>query len=518
MIDPVIPNTASSAAPPPVFLPYQQKWVADDSQLKVIEKSRRTGLTWAEAADDVLIAAAEKAAGGMNVYYIGYNQDMAIEFIEAVGMWAKAFNKIATEVEEGLWLEDSEDKHIKTYTIKFPESGHRVVALSSRPANLRGKQGVVVIDEAAFHEKLDELLKAAMALLIWGGKVRVISTHDGEDNPFNELIQEIRSAKRKGSVQRVEFKEAVDQGLYQRVCLRLGKEWTAKEQESWMQGVYSFYGQAADEELDVIPSQGSGVYLSRAVIERCMRPDIPVLRWECSNDFALLPDHIRQAEALDWCKEQLLPQLIKLDPKRAHFLGEDFGRTGDLTVLFPLTQLADLRYRVPFCVELRNVPFREQELILFYILDRLPRFSGAKLDGRGNGQYLAERAVQKYGSLVEAVMLSESWYREEMPRFKQFFDDGILDLPQDADHVDDYRAVKMIKGVAKVPDTDRTKGSDGGKRHGDAAIGLAMAVSATRMDVYTYDYEAVRTKDKNGDDLPRDIRCTAGFGRISGAW
>ena len=157
---------ANADAPPPVLLPYQQAWIADDSQLKVSEKSRRTGLTWAESADDVLIAAAAKGAGGQNVYYIGYNQDMAIEYVEACALWARVFNHAASAVEEGLWEDDSDDKHIKTFTIRFPDSGHRIVALSSRPANLRGKQGVVVIDEAAYHDQLGELLKAALALLI----------------------------------------------------------------------------------------------------------------------------------------------------------------------------------------------------------------------------------------------------------------------------------------------------------------------------------------------------------------
>jgi len=151
-----------------------------------------------------------------------------------------------------------EGKHIKTYKIRFPDSGFRIVALSSRPANLRGKQGVVVIDEAAFHDQLAELLKAALALLIWGGKVRVISTHNGEGNPFNELVKEISSGKRRGSVQRITFREAVAQGLYRRVCLRLGKTWTAQDEAEWMDSVYDFYGDAASEELDVIPKAGAG--------------------------------------------------------------------------------------------------------------------------------------------------------------------------------------------------------------------------------------------------------------------
>lgn len=49
---------------PNTLLGYQKRWIADDSQLKIAEKSRRTGLTWAEAADDVLIASQTKSDGG----------------------------------------------------------------------------------------------------------------------------------------------------------------------------------------------------------------------------------------------------------------------------------------------------------------------------------------------------------------------------------------------------------------------------------------------------------------------
>ena len=102
-----IPNTALAAVPA-ALMAYQQRWVADDSPLKVIEKSRRTGLTWGEAADNVLTAAASRTAGGMNVYYIAYNQDMTVEYIQACAMWARVFNYAAGEIEEGFW--DGEDE------------------------------------------------------------------------------------------------------------------------------------------------------------------------------------------------------------------------------------------------------------------------------------------------------------------------------------------------------------------------------------------------------------------------
>ncbi|MBR8368564.1 hypothetical protein [Burkholderia cenocepacia] len=475
-----IPNTATVETPA-ALMGYQQRWVADKSPLKVIEKSRRTGLTWGEAADDVLTAASNRSAGGQNVYYIAYNQDMTIEYIQACAMWARVFNYAASEIEEGLWDDDEDDKHIKTFTIRFPASGFRIVALTSRPSNLRGRQGTIVIDEAAFHDQLDELLKAALAMLIWGGRVRVISTHNGVENPFNELVEDIRAGKRKGTVHRVTFQEAVADGLYRRVCLRLGKEWTAAEEAAWMADVYAFYGDGAEEELDCVPANSGGAWLSRALIESRMSADTPVLRWECKAGFELLPDHIRAAECRDWLEAQLAPLLAALPAEAISFNGEDFGRSGDLTVHVPLIQTQNLVRRVPFLVELRNVPFRQQEQIAFYLMDRLPRFTGGAFDARGNGQFLAEVAMQRYGaSRIQQVMLSEGWYREHMPPVKAALEDGNLDgLPRDGDVLADLRAVQVIKGVPRIPET-RTTGEDKGKRHGDAAVAVALAYFASR--------------------------------------
>lgn len=478
-----VPDTAQLAnVPAAVLMAYQRTWVADQSPLKVVEKSRRTGFTWAEAADDVLTAALDRSAGGQNVYYIAYNQDMTIEYIQACAMWARVLNRAAGEVEEGIWDDEADaDKNIKTYTIKFPGSGFRIVALSSRPSNLRGRQGVIVIDEAAFHEQLGELLKAAMAMLIWGGRVRVISTHNGTDNAFNELVTDIRAGRRQGTVHRVDFNQAVDDGLYQRVCLRLGKQWTAADQDTWKAGVYSYYGDGAAEELDCIPANSGGAWLSRALIESRMSDKTPVLRWACEPGFELLSDAIRKADCQDWLEAQMRPLLEALPADCLSFDGEDFGRSGDLSVHVPLIQHQNLVRRVPFTVELRNVPFRQQEQVAFYLLDGLPRFTGGAFDARGNGQALAEFAMQRYGiARIRQVMLSESWYRENMPAVKTALEDGtLMDLPKDADTLADLRAIEMVRGVPRVPET-RTTGEDKGKRHGDAAVAVALAYYASR--------------------------------------
>ena len=471
---------------PAVLLPYQQRWVADRSPVKVCEKSRRVGISWAEASDDTLYAATES---GGDVWYIGYNLDMAREFINDCGNWAREYDKIASEVEEVVLKE--EDKDILALRIKFA-SGHRITALSSRPTNLRGKQGRVVIDEAAFHDDLDGLIKAAMALLIWGGEVRIISTHNGDTNPFNELINDIRAGKLPYFLHRITLDDALEEGLYQRICLKLGRKWSEEAEAKWKQDLVAFYKKSADEELFCIPSKGKGIYLPLVIIEQCMRDDIPVLRWSCPNEFVTLPDHVRQAAAMDWCEINLATLLAMLDKKRAHHFGEDFGRSGDLTIFWPLAEQQSLTYRTPFVVELSNVPFKEQEAVLFYILDRLPRFMGGAMDSRGNGQYLGEVAMQKYGAnRILQVMLSATWYMNNMPRFKAYLEDNTMDIPRDADIKDDFRSIRMDKGIAKVGD-DRSTGEDGKQRHGDSAIACALAVFAINTVEYSpVEYERV---------------------------
>ena len=103
--------------------------------IKVAEKSRRVGLTWAEAADSALIAAARQ---GMDTWYLGYNHDMAREFVETAASWARQFNKAARAIEQIAM--DDERHDIIAYRIRFelrPQNRGAVVA-ALQPAREAG--------------------------------------------------------------------------------------------------------------------------------------------------------------------------------------------------------------------------------------------------------------------------------------------------------------------------------------------------------------------------------------------
>lgn len=477
-----------------LLLPYQGAWVADRARVKVWEKSRRIGASYGEAFDSVMEAALTREDGGQSTYYLSYNKEMTQQFIKDCAFWAKTLNQAAGDMEEVV-LKD-EDKDITVYRIRFA-SGFDIWGLPSEARSLRSKQGRVIIDEAAFVDDLPELLKAANALLMWGGSVRIISTHNGDDNPFNELIQDIRAGKKAYSLHRTTLDDALDEGLYRRICQVTGKEWTPELEAQWREALIADYGDGADEELFCIPASGTGAYLTRNMIESVMDPAIPVIRWEPpAKDFVDWPLDRAMRETRDWCEEHLDQRLAAADPALRSYLGQDFGRSGDLSVLHPAQEAANLDLKTLFVLELRNCPFRTQRQILFHILDRLPRFSRAALDARGNGQALAEETRQAYGaSRVEEVMLSETWYRENMPKLKAQFEDRTWNMPKDSLILDDYRALKVVRGVARVPEA-RTQ-DKGGKRHGDAAIAGAMLVHAVKLDggPVEYAYQPVRREN-----------------------
>jgi phage FluMu gp28-like protein len=459
----------------------QRKWIEDKSDVKIADKGRRTGFTFGEAADDVLTAASKREAGGQNVYYIGTTLDMAREYIEACARWAVGFSMAAGAIGEVV-LEELDDhgnsRSIQTFRIDFP-SGFSIQALSSRPRSLRGRQGIVVIDEAAFQDDLEGLIKAAMALLILGGKVRIISTHNGEDNYFNELLKDARAGRNGYSVHRCTFQDAIDEGLYRTRCKMRGETWSKKSELAFVEGIRKFYRPNDAEELDCVPGQSGGAYLPLTMLEPIENADIEVVRFSFKNEFLHQPAHVRSAEVLAMCREQLEPILKRFDQQSPSSFGSDFGRNADLSVMWTGQVNKKNKRCTGFVLELRNCPFKQQEEIFYFIIDRLPRFSAGKLDARGNGQSHAEAMQSKYGPLrIEAVMLTRAWYMENWPKAKALVEDKDVDIPKDRDIQADLRSVKVVGGIPLIP--DRIVGSDKNGRHGDAAIAFVLWCAAAR--------------------------------------
>ncbi|EAQ1445111.1 hypothetical protein EZ631_24410, partial [Salmonella enterica] len=469
------------------------------------QKSRRTGITWAEAGRNVINAAKPKKRHGRNTFYVGSKQEMALEYIAAVALFARAFNRLAkADVYEQTFWDSEKKEEILTYMVRFPRSGFKIQALSSRPSNLRGLQGDVVIDEAAFHEGLRELLKAALAMRMWGCRVRIISTHNGVDNYFNELIQEVLAGRKDYSLHTISIDDAIADGLYKRICYVTDQIWSPEAQIAWRESLYrdAPTREDADEEYGCIPKKSGGAYIPHALIELAMVRGIPILTFEAPEDFLSRAAWLRESEIYAWCEEHLKPLLTALNERSRYSFGEDFARRGDLTCFTLLEITEDLQKREAFRVELRNMPYEQQKQIMLYILERITRLIGAAFDATGNGGYLAEAALERFGpELVDSVMLSAKWYGEWMPKLKAEFEDQNIFVARHQTTLDDLRHIKVVAGTPQI-DKGRTKDENataaGSRRHGDFAVALCMANRAAYMDGFVLDDEACLAMPERG--------------------
>lgn len=515
-----------------VLMKHQREWLEDTSDCKICRKGRRTGITFAEALDDTLIAAAARSAGGDNVFYIGDTKDKGREFIGYVAHMARTVARELVEVEEFLFEDEREDgtsKFISAYRVRFA-SGFRVEALSSRPENIRGLQGVVVIDEAAFHKNVREVIDAVNALLIWGGKIRIISSPNGILNPFHELIQEaLKDEKKTWSFHHIPFDEAVKNGLYRRVCLMRGWTYSAEAEAAWEAKIRGAYGSRIAQmrqELDAIEADAQGAALSRVVIEQRTQQGIPVVRLRLPDQFKTAPPADRKSYIAQWLQSAIAPILKTLSPDRRHDYGFDFARSGDGSDLVISELGQELIRRWKLVIELRNVPYETQRDILYFVGDRLPRFGHGAHDATGNGGYLAEQAAQKWGTRVSEIKLSQEWYRTNAGPYIEAFGDGTVQIAADEDVVRDHMALQYVNGVIMVPRDFRYRGSDGTDRHGDIGIAGMLAWYASRQGAITYDYQPVRQGREpdpwNGDDdddigmVRDDFRQPLGAGLRSG--
>jgi phage FluMu gp28-like protein len=508
-----------------ILMHHQREWVEDQSTFKLAEKGRRTGFTYAEALDSTMIAMTARNAGGDNTFYIGDTKSKGLEFIATCAHFARVVAAEVLTIGVYVWddvQDDGSSKQITSYRIRFA-SGFKIEALSSNPANIRGLQGRVIIDEAAFHSAVKEVLKAVNALVIWGGVVRVISTHNGHANPFNDLIKDTRAGKTKFRIHHATFDDAVANGLYERVCLVKGWTVTAEGKQAWYDDVRGSYGTdeaAMKEELDAVPKEGEGQLIPLAHIEACSTPEFKVIQWAPKvAGFVDLSDPVREATIQEWLDREVAPVLEKLlDPDAPTAIGEDFGMRQDRTDIAIGQTSRNLLREVKVVLEMRQCPYPQQRQILFWLGERLPKFQGGILDANGNGMALAQEARIKYGpELIVELMANDNYYRERMPGFAAAFSDQTIMIPAHRDVRDDIRQIMVINGVPKVPRNVRTEGTDGGKRHADSAVAIFNLFCALDRDVIHYGYQAApcdRAASPSRDD--RDRPATGHFAR--GAW
>src|SRR5260221_4325617 len=251
------------------FLRYQAEWITDDSLLKIIQKGRQTGITYADAYDSVLKVCPKGAQ--LDVWVSSRDEAQAKLYLEDCKYWANVLHLAAIDLGQIVF---DREHNFSAYVLEFA-NGRRIYCLSSNPNALAGKRGHVKLDEVALHQDQRLLYRVAKPVTTWGGQLSLISTHRGIGALFNEIITEIvhNGNPKNWSLHTVPIQAAVDQGLVARINKKTGSIETNDEflkrirnecidDEQWHQ------------EYCCIPADESAAFITHEMISACEDPQL----------------------------------------------------------------------------------------------------------------------------------------------------------------------------------------------------------------------------------------------------
>lgn len=425
------------------WLPYQERWINDNSRNKLGEKSRRCGLTFAEEYRRVERISRQDADN--DAYITTKDEGLAKQFIRECKDFANMLEVAADDLGEVVF-----DRETGSSAQALQAStGKRIFALSSNPDNQAGRKGDRTADEFALHKMQRELYKIMKPGTMWGGQMSIFSTHRGVGSFFNKLVTEVKEKgnPKKFSLHSIPVTMAVDEGLWLKIRSLLPED---DERKHWSDDEFlqSCRDEMPDEasfnqEYMCIPEDDADSYIGQDLIT-------PVVNGMLNK--------------IDW---RTLPGPF--------FLGYDIARKKDLSVITlyhavggHLVQCAD--------IHLTKAKFSEQRRMLYSILDD-NRVKKACIDASGIGAQLAEEAADKYGkNRVNEVIFTAASKMELAVPFKTRFEDGTISIYDDYKLHADLRSVKKTTTAAgNVIFTSEAGTTDG---HSDRFWSHALAVNA----------------------------------------
>lgn len=460
------------ANPDDIFLPFQSKWITDESRLKGMEKARQIGLSWSSA-----YAADERTAaeGARHDQWVSSRDDLQARLmIEDCKMWAGLMNMAAQDL--GEVVIDPKER-VSAYVLQFA-NGKRIHSMSSNPDAQAGKRGSRMLDEFALHPDPRKLWTIAYPGITWGGSLEFISTHRGSHNFFNQLIREVREqGNPKGiSLHRVTLQDALDQGF----LFKLQQMLPANDERQAM------------DEADYFDFTKAGCADEESFLQEYMC-------CPADDDAAFLEyDRIASVEyatGTDW---------QRIEGGRL-FAGIDIGRKKDLTVLWVVEQLGDVLYtRYIECME--RMRKSAQEDIIWPWIERCDRVC---IDATGLGIGWTDDAQDKFGEhRVEGVVFTPRVKEALAYPVRSAMEERALRIPYDKHIRADLRQVTKQTTIAGNVRFTAERTPDG---HADRFWALALAIQAASQPPGEIAYQSARPTNINHAD-PDDDDDVGGFG------
>src|SRR5579859_6312300 len=209
-----IANTISITHSALQLLPYQQRWIEDNSPLKIVVKARQIGYSFASTLRVVLECLKRKTT--WILLSKGERQSRLLmekvqEHIQSCGIVARAC--------ESEYFEGTTIKQLET---RFP-NGSVIYGLPANPDTARGYSGNVTLDEFAFHADAGKIYSALYPSITRGYSLEVISTPNGQQGKFYELAKQagldnqepgVRSQESESGIQNLENRGQKSKGRF----------------------------------------------------------------------------------------------------------------------------------------------------------------------------------------------------------------------------------------------------------------------------------------------------------------
>ncbi len=460
------------------FLPYQVKWLEDMSQIKLYEKSRRIGLTYAQSFEDVRDAAGllfDKETGEnppMDVWFSSNNETNAREYIDYCKKYARALNCVMQFKEETQIIKDEE---ILTLRLTF-ENGKKITGLSSSPNMLHGKGGKIVLDEFARRDNEFEVWEAASpAGIVWGYPIRIISTHRGKTSLFYQFIKRILKGKLSWSHHKTTFIEAVRQGLADKVK---NKKCTKQEQDHYIEDVKTSVGDNTiwKQQFLCDPQDGDEILIKRPILEKAAKAE-------------LIP-----FKELKHCKKL--------------YAGLDVGRKTNFSLLWINEEITPSLHITRYIMPIQGKSFPKQDKIIGGILDKLPNLLRLCIDQTGMGIGLTDYLQEQFGSRIEGVTFTTASKESMGFRLLKWLEDISFHIPDEESIFDDFQLIKkIITSGGNIRLVAGTKNDS----HADYFWGAALALEAGASEPYTQ--PAVHVANLTNSRTLRVDKLLQGFSR-----
>jgi phage FluMu gp28-like protein len=473
------------------LLPYQRRWVEDNSPLKIVVKARQIGYSFAASIRAVLECLKRKTTW----IFLSKGERQSRLLMEKVQEHVQSCGILAQACESTFF----EGTLIKQLEVRF-SNGSIIYGLPANPDTARGYSGHVTLDEFAFHSEADKIYTALFPTITRGYSIEIISTPNGQQGKFYEL------AKLAG---------LTDEGLGTR-GLGLGSRKTPAPRPQHPAPVWSAHC------CDIYEA-----------IRQGLKIDLQVLRAGCDDEtswqqeyccqFISIAENFIPPALLAQCvsaeaARDCLPQFLASAPRHGldspfpesraqnceFYLGIDIGRHHDRTVFWVdrVTEGSHLPPRSPLLREgggmapprvavarlvrtFSSTPFAEQldfarELLTLRGSDGHPLVRRACIDSTGMGAPLAESLEREFGPRLEPVTFTAPVKEDMAYRVKRRMEQR-LDLLPDAPEI--ARAFGAVKKLVTAAGNTRFDAERTDAGHADEFWAKALADLAADQPV-----------------------------------